>query len=303
MRESVTSDGDGAGSIGASEAAVRRVGVRLFWYRIRRYCRSAPGSVGLSIILFWVAAALLAPLIAPYSPTRIDLQALADPTPSLTHWLGTDQIGRDVLSRILWGARTVLTVAPIAVLGATFVGTLVGLTAGYFGGWYDLLVMRCADIVLSFPMIILYMIVIVMFGASALNIILVISVTKAPIIARIVRGLTLELREREYVVAAKLRGESALFIMFVEILPNARGPLIVEMCLRMGFTTVMIGILGFLGIGLPPPHPDWGSMVKDTYGLIFSWPHMAIFPCGAISSLVIGFNLTAIGLRESRLHG
>ena len=303
MRESVTSGGDGAGSIGASEAAVHRVGVRLFWYRIRRYCRSAPGSVGLSIILFWVAAALLAPLIAPYSPTRIDLQALADPTPSLTHWLGTDQIGRDVLSRILWGARTVLTVAPIAVLGATFVGTLVGLTAGYFGGWYDLLVMRCADIVLSFPMIILYMIVIVMFGASALNIILVISVTKAPIIARIVRGLTLELREREYVVAAKLRGESALFIMFVEILPNARGPLIVEMCLRMGFTTVMIGILGFLGIGLPPPHPDWGSMVKDTYGLIFSWPHMAIFPCAAISSLVIGFNLTAIGLRESRLHG
>ena len=182
MRESVTSGGDGAGSIGASEAAVHRVGVRLFWYRIRRYCRSAPGSVGLSIILFWVAAALLAPLIAPYSPTRIDLQALADPTPSLTHWLGTDQIGRDVLSRILWGARTVLTVAPIAVLGATFVGTLVGLTAGYFGGWYDLLVMRCADIVLSFPMIILYMIVIVMFGASALNIILVISVTKAPII-------------------------------------------------------------------------------------------------------------------------
>ena len=105
------------------------------------------------------------------------------------------------------------------------------------------------------------------------------------------------------VVAAKLRGESALFIMLVEILPNARSPIIVEMCLRMGFTTVMIGILGFLGIGLPPPHPDWGSMVKDTYGLIFSWPHMALFPCAAISSLVIGFNLMAIGLREYRFHG
>lgn len=303
MRESETSAGTGRTSIGAAQAAAPGAGVSLWQRRIRRYCRSVPGTAGLSIILFWVAAALLAPLIAPFSPTGINLQALADPTPSPMHWLGTDHIGRDMLSRILWGARTVLTVAPIAVLGATFVGILFGLTAGYFGGWYDLLVMRCADIVLSFPMIILYMIVIVMFGASALNIILVISVTKAPIIARIVRGITLELREREYVVAAKLRGESALFIMLVEILPNARGPIIVEMCLRMGFTIVMIGILGFLGIGLPPPHPDWGSMVKDTYGLIFSWPHMALFPCAAISSLVIGFNLMAIGLREYRFHG
>ena len=284
-------------------AATPVTGLGAFRRRLRRYCRSVPGTVGLSIIVFWVAAALLAPLIAPFSPTEIDLQALADPTPSPAHWLGTDHIGRDVLSRILWGARTVLTVAPIAVVGATLVGTLVGLTTGYFGGWYDLFMMRIADIVLSFPMIILYMIVIVMFGASAVNIILVISVTKAPIIARIVRGITLDLREREYVVAAKLRGESDLFIMFVEILPNARGPLIVEMCLRMGFTTVMIGILGFLGIGLPPPHPDWGSMVKDTYGLIFSWPHMALFPCAAISSLVVGFNLMALGLREYRLHG
>ena len=303
MPESMPNDGEGVISHGAAGAASPATGLRLFRHRVRRFCRSAPGTVGLSIIVFWVAAALLAPLIAPFSPTAINPQALADPTPSLAHWLGTDHIGRDMLSRILWGARTVLIVAPIAVVGATLVGTLVGLTAGYYGGWYDLFVMRCADIVLSFPMIILYMIVIVMFGASALNIILVISVTKAPIIARIVRGITLDLREREYVVAAKLRGESALFIMFVEILPNARGPLIVEMCLRMGFTTVMIGILGFLGIGLPPPHPDWGSMVKDTYGLIFSWPHMALFPCAAISSLVIGFNLMALGLREYRLHG
>ena len=303
MGESVPSDGEEVISPGAAESAAPVTGLRLFRHRVRRYCRSVPGTVGLSIILFWVAAALRAPLIAPFSPTGINLQALADPTPSLVHWLGTDHIGRDMLSRILWGARTVLTVAPIAVVGATLVGTLVGLTTGYFGGWYDLFVMRCADIVLSFPMIILYMLVIVMFGASALNIILVISVTKAPIIARIVRGITLDLREREYVVAAKLRGESSLFIMFVEILPNARGPLIVEMCLRTGFTIVMIGILGFLGIGLPPPHPDWGSMVKDTYGLIFSWPHMALFPCAAISSLVIGFNLMALGLREYRLHG
>src|SRR5215472_16564692 len=145
------------------------------------------------------------------------------------------------------------------------------------------------------------MIVLAMFGSSAFNIILVIAVTKAPIIARIVRGLTLELREREYVAAAKMRGESALYIMLVEILPNARGPLIVEMCLRMGYTTITIGVLSFLGIGLPPPNPDWGGMVKDTYGMMSVWPHMALIPCAVISSLVVGFNLLAVGLREVAL--
>ena len=217
------------------------------------------------------------------------------------HWLGTDHLGRDILSRILWGARTVLTVAPVAVLGATALGSLVGLVAGYYRGWIDLVVTRIADIVLSFPVIILYMIVLAMFGSSALNIVLVIALTKAPIIARIVRGLTLELREREYVAAAKMRGESALYIMLIEILPNARGPLIVEMCLRMGYTTITIGVLGFLGIGLPPPNPDWGGMVKDTYGMMSVWPHMALIPCAVISSLVVGFNLLAVGLREVAL--
>jgi peptide/nickel transport system permease protein len=255
--------------------------------------------VGLAIVLFWVAAALLAPLLAPYPPNATDVLAAAHPTPSAAHLLGADQLGRDILSRILWGARRVLTVAPIAVLSAVAVGSFLGLAAGYYRGFVDLLVSRLADILLSFPVIILYMIVLTLFGSSAFNIILVIAVTKAPIIARIVRGLTLQLREREYVAAAKMRGESALYIMLVEILPNARGPLIVDMCLRMGYTTIIIGVLGFLGIGLPPPDPDWGGMVKDTYGMMSVWPHMSLIPCAAISSLVIGFNLLAIGLRES----
>ena len=255
--------------------------------------------VGLAIVLFWVAAALLAPLLAPYPPNATDVLAAAHPTPSAAHLLGADQLGRDILSRILWGARRVLTVAPVAVLSAVMVGSFLGLAAGYYRGFVDLLVSRLADILLSFPVIILYMIVLTLFGSSAFNIILVIAVTKAPIIARIVRGLTLQLREREYVAAAKMRGESALYVMLVEILPNARGPLIVDMCLRMGYTTIIIGVLGFLGIGLPPPDPDWGGMVKDTYGMMSVWPHMSLIPCAAISSLVIGFNLLAIGLRES----
>lgn len=195
-----------------------------------------------------------------------------------------------------------LTVAPVAVLGATLSGVFLGLAAGYYRGLPDLVITRICDIVLSFPVIILYMIVLALFGATALNIILVITLTKAPIIARIVRGLALELRERDYVAAAKMRGESGLWIMLAELLPNARGPLVVEMCLRMGYTTITIGVLGFLGIGLPPPDPDWGGMVKDTYGLMSVYPHMSLIPCVAISSLVIGFNLFAIGLREIGLR-
>lgn len=263
---------------------------------------SRPAAIGLAIVVFWIAAALLAPLIAPYDPNANDYSALADPRPSAAHWLGTDHLGRDILSRLLWGARTVLTVAPVAVLGATLSGVFLGLAAGYYRGLPDLVITRICDIVLSFPVIILYMIVLALFGATALNIILVITLTKAPIIARIVRGLALELRERDYVAAAKMRGESGLWIMLAELLPNARGPLVVEMCLRMGYTTITIGVLGFLGIGLPPPDPDWGGMVKDTYGLMSVYPHMSLIPCVAISSLVIGFNLFAIGLREIGLR-
>lgn len=267
-----------------------------------RVTESPAATVGLAIVLLWVLAAILAPGLSPYPPNANDFAALASPTPSRAHWLGTDHLGRDIVARILWGARTVLTVAPLTVLGATLLGALLGLSAGYYRGWVDLIISRAGDIILTFPVIILYMIVLAAFGSSAGNIIAVLTLTKAPIIARIVRGLTLELREREYVAAAKMRGESAFYIMVVEILPNARGPLLVDMCLRMGYTIVLIGVLGFLGIGLPPPDPDWGGMVKDTYGMMSVWPHMSLFPCAAISSLVIGFNLLAVGLREIALR-
>jgi len=290
----------------ASPGRDERVGIwgpfrapRSKWWRwLTAIRRSKPAAVGAVMILVWIVLAVAAPLVAPYAPNASDLAALAHTTPSKAHWLGTDHLGRDLVSRILWGARPVLVIAPLAVLGATLLGSLLGLAAGYKRGWIDLVVTRACDIVLSFPVIILYMIILAHFGSSAWNIIAVLTLTKAPILARIVRGLTLELREREYVAAAKMRGESALYIMLVEILPNARGPLIVDMCLRTGYNIIIIGVLGFLGIGLPPPDPDWGGMVKDTYGMMMVWPHMALFPCAAISSLVVGFNLLAVGLRE-----
>jgi len=292
-----------AGTFSASSPAASRGRTLRRWRRrIALLGESTPATVGVVVILAWVALALLAPLIAPYPPNANDMTALAHTTPSRTHWLGTDHLGRDILSRILWGARPVLVIAPLAVLGAAALGSLLGLAAGYYGRWIDLVITRACDIVLSFPVIILYMIILAHFGSSAWNIIGVLTLTKAPIIARIVRGMTLDLREREYVAAAKMRGESALYIMLVEILPNARGPLVVDMCLRTGYNVIIIGALGFLGIGLPPPDPDWGGMVKDTYGMMMVWPHMALFPCAAISSLVVGFNLLAVGLRELGLR-
>jgi peptide/nickel transport system permease protein len=265
------------------------------WLALRQ---SPIAVIGATIVTFWIACALFAPWIAPYPPTKMDALLIAYPYPSAEHWLGVDNLGRDILSRLIWGARTVLTVAPVAVLGAATLGIILGLLAGYRGGWVDALIMRIGDTLLAFPRIILYLIIIARFGASAFNIILVIAFTYAPIIARIVRGVTLDVRNRDYVAAARMRGESTLYIMFAEILPNARGPLTVDLFLRLGYTTVTIGALGFLGVGLPPPDPDWGGMVKETYGMIFIWPHMTLFPAAAISSLVIGFNFLATGLQE-----
>ena len=272
--------------------------------RVSRLAKRSPiALVGGAIVVFWVACALFAPWIAPYPPNKLDALAMAYPYPSAAHWLGVDNLGRDLLSRLIWGARTVLTVAPIAVGSAAALGIILGLLAGYRGGWIDAVIMRTGDTLLAFPRIILYLIIIARFGASAFNIILVVTVTNAPIIARIIRGVTLDVRNRDYVAAARMRGENIFYIMFVEILPNARGPLVVDLFLRLGFTTVTIGALGFLGVGLPPPDPDWGGMVKETYGMIFIWPHMTLFPAAAISSLVIGFNFLATGLQEMARDG
>ncbi len=286
-----------------SAGGARRGSAMPLWLRRIGLLRESPvGMVGAFLALFWILVAILAPVLSPYDPNANNYQALADPTPSAEFLLGTDNQGRDILSRVIWGSRTVLVVAPIATFCAYVVGCLMGLFAGYYRGWVDNVVMRVADIILSFPVIVLYIFIIVVFGASMLNIIIAVTFIAAPQITRIVRGLTLEIRERDFVAAAKMRGESSLYIMLVEILPNARGPLIVDACLRLGYTTIQIGVLGFLGLGLPPPDPDWGGMVKDTYGMMSTYPHMSLIPCAAISSLVVGFNLLADGLREISLR-
>ncbi len=279
-----------------------RVGWARFFYAIGLLRESPAAMIGLSLVMLWVFVAIFADVITVYGPNEQDYSAFAiAPFTVDGHWLGTDISGRDLWSRLAYGARATLIVAPTAILTCYFVGITMGMLAGYYGGWVDsLIISRISDIILSFPLIILFIIIITVFGASALNIIVAVTLASSPGIGRIVRGLTLDLRNLEYVSAAQIRGEKSLYIMVVELLPNARGPLIVDACLRMGYTVITIGILGFLGLGLPPPDPDWGGMVAEsrTMATVPGKAYMPIIPSIAVSSLVIGFNLLADGLRE-----
>ena len=264
----------------------------------RRLPSSPVAMVGLGLVLFWVVLALLAPILPIASPNAQDYLAMAHPGSSAKHWLGVDALGRDLLSRIIWGGRTVLAVAPVAVLIAYTVGCAMGLLAGYYRGWVDAAVSRASDVILSFPVVVLYVILIANIGPSALNIVVAVVLASAPGIARIVRGLVMSLMHQEFVAAAYLRRENDLFVMLVELLPNCRGPLITDFCLRLGYTTITIGTLGFLGLGLPPPNPDWGGMVKQGTSMITVFPHISLYPTIALVSLILGFNLLADGITE-----
>ena len=260
--------------------------------------------LGLVIVLAWVAIALLAPALAPFPPNR-NIQPMAFPgttAPAGTFWLGTDHLGRDILSRLLFGARTVLLYVPAATALAFAVGIAAGLLAGYRRGWTDELLSRATDLVLAFPALVLYLVIISRFGASGATIVLAVTIASSPAVMRLTRGLVQQQAGRAYVAAAILRGEPAWRIMLVEILPNVAGPLVVDACLRLGYVTIIIGTLGFLGLGLPPPDPDWGGMINETRQFALVFPHMVVAPCLAVSSLVLGFNLLADGLRE-RLGG
>ncbi len=265
---------------------------------LRRLPNSKVAMVGLGLVLFWVVLALLAPILPLQPPNAQDYLAMAHPGSNAKHLLGVDPLGRDLLARIVWGARTVLAVAPVAVLAAYTVGTAMGLLAGYYRGWVDMAVSRASDVILSFPVIVLYVILIANIGPSAVNIVVAVVAASAPGISRIVRSLTMSLMHQEFVAAAYLRRESDVFVMLVELLPNCRGPLITDFCLRLGYTTITIGTLGFLGLGLPPPNPDWGGMIKQATSMLTVFPHMALYPTAALVSLILGFNLLADGLTE-----
>ncbi|MFN3641899.1 MAG: ABC transporter permease [Gemmobacter sp.] len=258
----------------------------------------APVWAGGAVLALWGLAAALAPWIAPHDPTAIDFMAAMNPRPSAAHPLGTDLIGRDLLSRLIWGARTTYAVVPLALGAAFVVGIAAGAVAGYRGGWVDAAVSRLGDVILAFPALILYVILITTWGPSVLNIVIAVTLAYAPGVARLTRAQVMALRNLDYVRAAEARGEPAWSVVLHEILPNARGPLLVDLALRAGYTVILIGTLGFLGLGLPPPTPDWGGMVVEGAAAAATYWHMAVWPSAAIASVVVACNLIADGLRE-----
>jgi peptide/nickel transport system permease protein len=261
--------------------------------------RSTTFVTGAVIVGFWVVCALLGSAIAPHDPQDQSFTPLLRPGGG--HLFGTDALGRDVLSRVLVGASDILKVAPLATLLGIAGGTVVGLVSGYFRGLVDDSVSRIVDAWLALPVIVIAVTAIVALGSSTGTLIVVIGVVFMPIVSRTVRAAVLAERQLEYVQAARLRGERAPYVMFVEILPNVMGPIIVEATVRLGYAIFTVAGLTFLGFGVQPPSPDWALQISDGYVLLNDAAHqgnywIVLFPGAAVASLVIAVNLIADGI-------
>jgi peptide/nickel transport system permease protein len=267
--------------------------------RFRFLRRSPTFLIGCVLVGIWVICAIFGNLIAPQNPQFPDvLNKLVGP--SGEHLFGTDRLGRDVLSRVIVGARSVLVIAPIATLLGTVVGTAIGLVTGYYRGLVDEATMRVVDSVLAIPLIITSLLAVVALGPSRVTLILVIGFVFAPIIAKTVRAAVLGEAQLEYVEAARLRNERGLYLMFAEILPNVMGPVIVEFTVRLGYAIFTIATLSFLGFGADPSIPDWGQDISQHYQFISGdvwWP--VLFPSLAIGTLIVGINLVADAIAQS----
>ncbi len=284
------------------------------WRSVSIIFDSRVATVGLVMVLFWVLVACVSIFWTPYDPNSSDF--IQNLPPNATNWLGTDHMGRDLMSRLMQGTQVILLktrlpggehaipggVAIWGVLGSLIAGSILGLNAGYRRGWLDQIISQILDALIAFPQIVLYLVVIAALGQGDLVVILAITITGAPGVARLARSLALDIQTRDYIRAAETRAENVWFIMFREILPNARGPLLVDAMLRVGYAIFMIGTLGFLGVGLPPPDPDWGSMVNEARKFIFTNQLAVIWPALSIATLVIGLNLFADGLREELMR-
>ncbi len=262
--------------------------------RTRLLLRSPAFLCGMAILLFWVFCATVGQSYV--DPLGDDiLNALAPP--SADHWFGTDQLGRDLFARVIAGARDILVVAPLATVLGVVLGTTLGLVMGFFPGPIDDIVSRVVEAVLALPLLIVALIALTALGTSNLTVIVAIGLSFTPLIARTVRAAVLTERNLDYVAAARLRGENALHIMFVEILPNVLPPIVVELTVRLGYAIFTVATLSFLGVGLQPPSSDWGLAISENYALIgggYWWT--VLFDALAIASLVIGVNLIADGV-------
>ena len=280
---------------------------RGFWSGVRTIVRRAPLSAFWGIIAaLIVAMAITAPAIAPYPPLKSDFRAMTKP-PSEKHWMGTDQIGRDTLSRVIYGSRTSLTVALGAVLFGTTVGALWGLACGYFGGRFDMASQRAIEFLQSFPDLILAMAIAMALGGGLGTVIVAIAITRIPFGGRVIRAVVLSLKEMQYVEAARGIGASHKRLMFRHILPQCVAPYLILATTHLGVAIVIEASLGFLGVGIPPPNPTWGNMLSDALnaGLVPPW-WLVLFPGAGITLTVLAFNLLGDGIRDlldPRLRG
>jgi peptide/nickel transport system permease protein len=260
--------------------------------------RSKTFLIGAVVLAFWVFWALAGSHLTPQDPLAQGTDILV--RPGGAHWLGTDTLGRDVLSRVLAGASGVLKVAPLAMLLGVAGGTVIGLISGYYRGFVDDALGRVVDAFLALPLIVIAVVALVALGPSDQTLIIVIGAVFTPLVARTVRAAVLAERDLDYVSAARLRGEKAPYIMFVEMLPNVMGPIIVEATVRLGYAIFAVAGLTFLGFGIQPPSPDWSLQISQNYALLAggSYWWTVLFPALAIATLVIGVNLIADGLTQ-----
>lgn len=272
------------GSMAVSARRIRREQLSLL-------VRSKTFVAGSVILLFWIVCAAFGGFFRPYNPLSQNLLTINQP-PSGAHLLGTDNLGRDVLSRVIIGSREILIVAPAAALLGTVLGTILGLVQGYYRGWVDSVTGRIVDAFLALPVVIIAFLIIVAAGPSVPTLIVVIGLTFGLVISRTVRTAVLQERELDYIAAARLRGEGAGHTMFVEMLPNVLGPIIVEFTVRLGYAIFTVATLSFLGFGIRPPTPDWGADIYATYNYVsagYWWE--TLFPALAIASLITAINL------------
>lgn len=270
-------------------------GLRTFYQKLRK---NRGALIGGYLILFFVMVSLVGPLLTVHDPLKVDFSQILL-SPSATHWLGTDHNGRDVFTRIIHGMSITLFVGFSSVLVGAVIGVPLGIFSGYYGRLLDTVIMRCIDVLLAFPGILLALSLVSVLGGSVRNLILAVGIFSVPAFARIARGSTMAVRKLEYIDAVRALGASDLRIIFKHILPNIISPLIVQATIRIAISILIASALSFLGLGPKPPTPEWGAMLSQARSYMYDHPHVALFPGLAIVIVVLAFNIFGDGLRDA----
>jgi peptide/nickel transport system permease protein len=265
---------------------------------IGRFSRSRTAVAGLTVLVVMLTGAALAGVVLPYNPDSADLTATLH-TPTLAHLFGTDQLGRDILTRVVYGGRISLVIGAMAVGISGAIGVPLGILSGYYGGFVDAVIQRIVDVMLAFPGFLLALTLISILGVGLINVVISVGIASVPVYVRLVRGVTLSIRQLTYIESARATGLRDRVIMFRHVLPNAAAPVVVQSSLQLGAAILTAAGLGFLGLGVTPPTPEWGTMLGEavTY-LLTSW-YIALFPGLAIFVAVMAFNLLGDGLRDA----